>query len=67
MSKRGNAKLPSSAEEGWPKAGVVVAKRIPMISTTPSAPNKVALRFFLMAQPSPPRLRRGVCGALMQL
>jgi len=33
MCKRGNATLPSSAEEGWPKAGVVVAKRIPMIST----------------------------------
>ena len=41
-------KHPSSVEEGWPKAGVVLAKkRINLTSTTPSAPNKVALRLLL--------------------
>ena len=69
--RMGQAKLPSSAEEGWPRPqeniaklpfgadGVVLVKNS-LASTTPSARTMVASRLSLIAHPPLPRLRRGV-------
>src|SRR6266581_5787113 len=57
------SQLPSSAEEGKADAvaaaGVVLVKKIILISTTPSARAKVASQLFLCRAATPPRLRRG--------
>jgi hypothetical protein len=46
------AELPSSAEEGWPKAGVMLARKRLLLPTPPRLRGIMWLRdFFLIAQP----------------
>jgi hypothetical protein len=56
-------RLPSSAEEGWPQAGMVLVNEIILINTTPSARAMMLRNFFLIAQPPLLPLRRGAASA----
>jgi hypothetical protein len=51
--------LPSSAEEGWPKAGVVLVKNALFRQHHPVCANNDASRILFDRAATPPRLRRG--------
>ena len=53
-------KLPSSAEEGWPKAGVVLVRNRFARTAPPRLRGLGGFAAFLERAATPPRLRRGV-------